>query len=213
MKIHYLLVLDKSSSMSAVTALTREAMRAYLTEIKNSCETNQIDGYATIMAFSGKVDNPFEYYYKATPCKDIDFSLVEKYQPGGWTPLLDAIAKGVIDLQASVGDELGDEDTRTLVSIYSDGEENCSKLFDRKKIKDIIETLSEDKWTFAFQCAGAESKIREFAKSISIADSNVQVYKADEEGYRTSYASLTSSLNIYTSGIRCQEKIENLFAK
>lgn len=213
MKIYYLLILDKSGSMGSVTELTKNAMRAYLDEIKKSTEANDVEGYASILAFDSSSENPFEYYYKAIPCKEVDYSLVEKYRPSGGTQILDAIARGVIDLQTVLGDELGNEDVRVLVSIYSDGGENSSKLFTRHQIKKMIELLSEDKWTFTFQCAGAEEGIREFSRSISIADGNVQVYKADKEGYTNSYASLTSSLHIYTSGIRCQEKIENLFAK
>lgn len=213
MKIYYLLILDKSGSMSSVKELTKTAMRSYLDEIKKSTKENNLEGYASILAFDSGSKNPFEYYYKTISCNEVDYSLVEKYQPSGGTQILDAIARGVLDLQTSLGDELGNEDVRVLVSIYSDGGENSSKLFSSFQIKNMIETLSDNKWTFTFQCAGAEEQIKAFARSISIADGNVQVYQATKEGYQSSYASLTSSLQVYTSGIRCQEKIENLFAE
>lgn len=42
------------------------------------------------------------------------------------------------------------EDDSVLVTIITDGEENCSEEYDSKMIKNLIEKLKKQNWTFTF---------------------------------------------------------------
>lgn len=197
MEMHYLLILDKSGSMESRTQATKNAVKQYLKEIHNVSAINNIDAYVTVMSFDAGSSSPFDYHYKTTPIRDIDYSLIESYSPNGGTQLIDAIAKGIIDLQETVNDEFGKEDIKVLCSIFSDGEENSSCLFTLKKVAAMIKHLRENKWEFTFQCAGETSSIARFANSINI--SEYSAYENSDEGFKKAYATLGSYISKYST--------------
>ena len=65
------------------------------------------------------------------------------YNPCGATPLYDAIGKTVSKLNAMV-----DEGDNVLVTIITDGEENCSQEWSLQMVNKLIGKLKEHKWTF-----------------------------------------------------------------
>ena len=65
------------------------------------------------------------------------------YRPSAATPLYDAIGKTVSKLNAQVG--AGDN---VLVTIITDGEENCSAEWTLKMVSNMIEKLKQQNWTF-----------------------------------------------------------------
>jgi len=65
------------------------------------------------------------------------------YNPGGGTPLYDAIGKGISKVNAQV--ENGDH---VLVTIITDGEENSSEEWTLKMVRTMIEKLKKQSWTF-----------------------------------------------------------------
>ena len=67
------------------------------------------------------------------------------YRPGGGTPLYDAIGMGIAKINAQTTD-----DDSVLVTIITDGEENCSEEYSLKMIKNLIEKLKKQNWTFTF---------------------------------------------------------------
>ena len=96
------------------------------------------------------------------------------YNPDSVTPLFDAIGMTVSKLKTYLKKE---KNYNVLVTILTDGLENASKEYSGKQIKDLIENLKIDKWTFTY--IGTDHDIEKIASSISI--KNTLFFHRDEE--------------------------------
>lgn len=66
------------------------------------------------------------------------------YNPGGGTPLYDAIGIAISKLNAQTS-----ECDNVLVTIITDGEENCSQEYNLRMIKTLISKMKKQGWTFS----------------------------------------------------------------
>jgi Mg-chelatase subunit ChlD len=64
------------------------------------------------------------YVFDNAPASQTHKLSTKEYRPGGATPLYDAIGLGISKLNAQTGD-----DDDVLVTIITDGEENCSEEY------------------------------------------------------------------------------------
>ena len=110
----------------------------------------------------------------ANPLKSRD------YNPCGGTPLYDAIGMGIANINA-----LTTEDDCVLVTIITDGEENCSEEYDLKMIKNLIEKLKKQNWTFTF-IGTDDLDVESIALDMGI-DNHLQ-FSEDEAGTRAMFA-------------------------
>lgn len=77
----------------------------------------------------------------------------DTYTPRSGTPLLDAIGETVKRV-----DDLNVEVDRVLFVIYTDGEENSSREYNRASVKALIEERQrDDNWDFIFLGAGIDA--------------------------------------------------------
>lgn len=80
----------------------------------------------------------------------------ETYNPNGWTALYDAIGITIKDIEAKLSKRKNKP--RILVLIITDGQENSSKEFSHRQIRELI--LSKEKegnWTFAYLGANQDA--------------------------------------------------------
>ena len=118
-------------------------MNETLQTIKICAEKNpDMEQYVTLITFDS--DHTRFHYDNAkgtavVPLKESD------YRPGGCTPLYDAIGAGIakVNAQTQEGDSV-------LVTIITDGYENASREYDLKMVKNLIDKLTAQNWTFAF---------------------------------------------------------------
>ena len=97
------------------------------------------------------------------------------------TPLYDAIGMGIakINAQATDGDNV-------LVTIITDGQENCSVEYDLRMIKNLIEKLKKQHWTFTFIGIGTDDLDVEGISHSMVIDNHLQ-FTQDEEGTRAMF--------------------------
>lgn len=69
---------------------------------------------------------------------------IKDYNPGGGTPLYDAIGIAISKLNAQTS-----ERDNVLVTIITDGEENCSQEYNLRMIKTLISKMKKQGWTFS----------------------------------------------------------------
>lgn len=69
---------------------------------------------------------------------------IKDYNPGGGTPLYDAIGIAISKLNAQTS-----EHDNVLVTIITDGEENCSQEYNLRMIKTLISKMKKQGWTFS----------------------------------------------------------------
>lgn len=140
-KIYNLIIVDESGSMSII----RNEALAGLNETIETCQKMQelhpeMEQRITLISFDSghfKIHLDNELALKARKLTAAD------YCPGAATPLYDAIGKGVAKLNAQT--ESGEN---VLVTIITDGEENCSEEYTLKMVKTLIEKQKAQGWTF-----------------------------------------------------------------
>ena len=99
------------------------------------------------------------------------------YRPDSMTPLHDAIGQSVSRLR-NVLTTTGAVNYQVLVTVHTDGEENASKEFTRPVIRQLIEQLKEQGWTFTY--IGANHDVDRAADGLSIDNKLAFTQNAEE---------------------------------
>lgn len=186
---------DMSGSMSSVHAATVAGTTQYLNELQEQ-ERTLIgeNGNNVYTRFSLTIfDTEFEHWITDEPVADIDAARLQRYQPRGMTALYDAIAHTVLEMDRRVKDREGE---KNLVVIMTDGLENSSREYDKKKILDLVERFqAKGNWTFVYLGANVDAYAE--AQNIGIPVGNAAHYSSSPGSVAmasASYGSMTSSL-------------------
>jgi uncharacterized protein with von Willebrand factor type A (vWA) domain len=206
-KMHYLMVLDRSGSMAGVRDVTINNVNEQFNVIRDLAKKENIDATVTLLLFDQNGgSNWFDYVFTIKNINEVIDITADDYVPRGCTPLRDAIGNGVHKLQEALGDKLGDVNTKVLVTIFTDGEENSSREFSDEEINKMIAHLSEDgKFTFTFMGAGGIKNVQHVARSLGIMSSNVAAYDNTAIGHAdagdTLKCALTGYMTNYSRGL------------
>ena len=142
-RVFNLLVVDESGSMSIIQNHALVGINETLTTIAKMQKAHKnLEQRVTLITFDSThkklfYDNVSAFRAKPLKAKD--------YNPCGGTPLYDAIGMGIAKINAQATEE-----DSVLVTIITDGEENCSEEYSLKMIKNLIEKLKKQNWTFTF---------------------------------------------------------------
>ena len=173
-----LLVVDESGSMSIIERQALVGINETLTTIQKMQKTHKdMEQRVTLITFDSTHKNLFYdnvSAHHAKPLKSRD------YTPCGGTPLYDAIGMGIAKINA-----LTTGDDSVLVTIITDGEENCSEEYDLKMIKNLIEKLKKQNWTFTF-IGTDDLDVENIALDMGI-DNHLQ-FSEDEAGTKAMFA-------------------------
>ena len=140
-RIHNLIIVDESGSMSVIRKQAFTGMNETLQTVRQMQEKypDQVQ-LVTLLTFDS--GHTTWHYDNASALMTKDLSW-KAYNPGGGTPLYDAIGKGISKVNAQIED--GDH---VLVTIITDGEENSSEEWTLKMVRTMIEKLKKQNWTF-----------------------------------------------------------------
>ena len=177
-RVFNLLVVDESGSMSIIEHQALVGINETLTTIQKMQKTHKnMEQRVTLITFDSTHKKLFYDNVSArhaNPLKSMD------YNPCGGTPLYDAIGMGIANINA-----LATEDDSVLVTIITDGEENCSEEYDLKMIKNLIEKLKKQNWTFTF-IGTDDLDVENIAHDMGI-DNHLQ-FSEDEAGTKAMFA-------------------------
>ena len=142
-RVFNLLVVDESGSMSIIERQALVGINETLTTIQKMQKTHKdMEQRVTLITFDSTHKKLF---YDNVSARHVNPLKSRDYNPCGGTPLYDAIGMGIAKINA-----LTTENDSVLVTIITDGEENCSEEYDLKMIKNLIEKLKKQNWTFTF---------------------------------------------------------------
>ena len=177
-RVFNLLVVDESGSMSIIERHALVGINETLTTIQKMQKAHKnLEQRVTLITFDSTHKNLFYdnvSAYRAKPLKPKD------YNPCGATPLYDAIGMGIAKINAQAG-----EDDCVLVTIITDGEENCSEEYSLQMIKNLIEKLKKQNWTFTF-IGTDDLDVKSIAMDMGI-DNHLQ-FAEDEAGTQAMFA-------------------------
>ncbi len=173
-KIHNLIILDESGSMSSIYDQALSGINETINGIRQSREKYpEQRHFVSIVTFEGNGMDGVKTRRDCEPVGEVADLTRKDYCPGGCTPLYDAMGKAISDLDRKV--EAGDG---VLVTIITDGMENSSREYSGRAVKDLVAMQRKKGWTFAY--IGANQDAVEVARDLNI--QNAMNYDATPEG-------------------------------
>lgn len=178
-RVFNLLVVDESGSMSIIRRQALVGINETLATIQKMQKAHaDLEQRVTLITFDSTHTNVFYDNVRASNANPLK---AKDYNPCGATPLYDAIGMGIAKINA-----LTTEDDSVLVTIITDGEENCSEEYNLKMIKNLIEKLKKQNWTFTF-IGTDDLDVESIAMDMGI--DNHLSFAEDEEGTKAMFAS------------------------
>ena len=142
-RIFNLIIVDESGSMSIIREQALVGMNETIeTIIKMQEMHNEIEQRVSLLTFDS---DHRRFIFDNAPAQRTHKLGYRDYNPGGATPLYDAIGLGISKVNALTGAE-----DNVLVTIITDGYENCSAEYNLSMVKNLIEKLKQQNWTFTF---------------------------------------------------------------
>lgn len=177
-KVFNLIIVDESGSMSIIEKQALAGMNETLDTVKKMQQLHpDMEQSVTLVTFDSSHTH---FHFDNTAAVDIRPLRPDEYNPGGATPLYDAIGRAVYKLFAQTG-----ADDNVLVTIITDGEENSSVEFTLKMVKQLIEKLKHQGWTFTL--IGTDNlDVEGMAESMAI--SAHMAFTQDEKGTNDMFA-------------------------
>lgn len=140
-RVHNLVIVDESGSMSIIHQQALAGINETLTTCQKMQKTHpEMEQRITLITFDS---NHFKLHYDDVNANEARPLTMKQYNPSAATPLYDAIGKGIAKMNAQT-----EADDNVLVTIITDGEENCSQEYNLKMVKTLIEKLKTQGWTF-----------------------------------------------------------------
>lgn len=186
-------ILDRSGSMEIIRTDTIGGFNSFLKDQK------ALPGEATIslVQFNGHS----ETMYSGVSVKLVADLSMDTFVPLGNTALLDTIGK-TIDATGNRLRSLKESErpNKVVFVIITDGEENSSKLYSKKQIKDMIQSQTSN-YNWQFMYIGANVDAFGVASSIGINLSNTMNYAASSEGSAHCHSVYSSTISDFRSGL------------
>ncbi len=150
---HIAIILDRTGSMDPIRDDIIGGFNTFLSDQQKE------SGEATLTLVQFDAEDPYEVIHNYADIKNVDPLSRDTYVPRAATPLLDAIGRGINDLEHRLS-KLPDAEKPggVVFVIITDGQENASREFRRENIVKMIEEKqkSED-WQFVFLSADLDS--------------------------------------------------------
>ena len=196
-RVHNLIIVDESGSMECIRKQAFTGMNETLQTVRMMQKKypHQLQ-YVTLITFDS--DHTKLHYDNTLADKTTDLKW-KAYNPCAATPLYDAIGKGVSKVNAQV-----EEGDHVLVTIITDGYENCSEEWTLKMVRTLIEKLKKQGWTFTL--IGTDNlDVETMAHSFAI-EEHLE-FKQDEEGTKAMFARERRSRERYNCCLACESEI------
>jgi hypothetical protein len=193
---HITVILDRTGSMESIRDDTIGGFNAFLKKQKEE------SGTATLTLVQFDSQDSYEVIHRFKPIGDIPELNRETYIPRASTPLLDALGRGINDLEKSLS-ELKEEDrpAKVVFVVVTDGQENSSQEFRKDQIEKMIKEKTEKgSWQFVF--LSADLAAIGDAKSVGIHANAVLLFEKNGKGSASAWASLSNE----TSAFRASRK-------
>jgi Mg-chelatase subunit ChlD len=134
-------ILDESGSMEAYKRDTIDGFNEYI-------ETLQTDEKPTIIRLITFSTRGMKVMLDMENVRQVQGLSKESYIPSGGTPLLDAVARGILETDDYL--ECNPEEINIMFTIMTDGMENSSRNFSASQVSEMIEEREKRGWIFTY---------------------------------------------------------------
>ena len=173
-QVFNVIILDKSGSMESIRKAAIDGFNETLAGIRKAQEkfTDTQEHFVSLLTFCNCEK---KYVFDKVPVAEARPLTMDDYEPCCCTPLYDAMGFTLTTMRNHVKDI---EDSVVVVTIITDGLENASKEYTGSAVKQLVEKLKGEGWTFTYMGANQDSV--EIAFNLSIR--NARNFDYSEEG-------------------------------
>jgi hypothetical protein len=201
-KVFNLIILDESGSMDSIKNSTISGFNEIIQTIQEvEKQFPEQEHFVSFVTFNGVGIKNLLFNEPVATIKPID---ERRYQPNSSTPLYDAMGFSINKLKVALLDLT---DYNVLVTILTDGEENSSREYNGKNIKNMVEDLKTKNWTFTY--IGANHDVANSAISISI--DNTLIFKSSDADVKRMFEREKNSRMAFSRKIRLKEDLQKNF--
>lgn len=199
-QVFNVIILDRSGSMECIRQAAVEGFNETLAGIKKAQEkfAETQDHFVSLVTFCSC---EIKHVFDNTPVAEAHPLKMEDFQPCCTTPLYDAMGITLTTMRKHVKEI---EDSVVVVTIITDGMENASREYNGKTIKELVERLRGEGWTFTYMGANQDSV--EVASNLSIR--NARNFAYSNEGTRASMVRDSSTRMNFFSRLWSMKKHE-----
>jgi len=171
-QVFNVIILDKSGSMECIRKAAIDGFNETLNGIKKAQEkyADTQEHFVSLLTFC---DCEKKYVFDKVPVAEARPLTMDDYQPCCCTPLYDAMGFTLTTMRNHVKDI---EDSVVVVTIITDGLENASKEYSGSAVKQLVENLKGEGWSFTYMGANQDSV--EIAFNLSIRNARNFDYSA-----------------------------------
>lgn len=185
---HLSVILDRTGSMESIRDDVIGGFNAFLAEQKAA------PGFATMTLVQFDSQDPYEVIHSFAQVAAVPELTRTTFVPRASTPLLDAIGRGINDLEQKLAQmPEAVRPSRVVMVIITDGQENASREFRKDQIaKMIAEKQSKQDWQFVF--LSADLNAINDAMAVGVRPMATMVFDKDSQGTRSAWASTSQRI-------------------
>ena len=191
---HLSVILDRSGSMSSIRDDTIGGFNAFLHDQQAQA------GTATLTLVQFDTQDAYEVIHHFRPIGEVPPLTRDTFVPRGGTPLLDAMGRGLNDLESCLAKLApADRPAKVVLVVVTDGQENSSREFTKATVAGMIKEKTEQQdWQFVFLSADLAA-IGE-ARDLGLDPDKMLLHQKDARGTAASYESLSQRTSDYRAG-------------
>ena len=185
---HIVVLLDESGSMESI----RGDVIGGFNRLIGDQRIDGADAKVTLVKFDSQ--DPHNVVLSGAPIGEVSNLTTENFTPRGSTPLLDATGR-------LIGRIRTEQESRRLTGLpvddivfvtITDGEENDSREYSLRRIRQLVEESEAAGWVFVFLSAGLDAYGE--AQGMGVKTGRTQAFKADAMGTSFAFQSLSSNM-------------------
>ncbi len=185
---HITVILDRTGSMDSIRDDTIGGFNTFLKKQK------EVPGIATFSLVQFDSQDPYEVIHDFKLIDVVPELTKETYVPRASTPLLDAMGRGINDLEQKINVlDKKKQPEKVVMVIITDGLENASREFKRDQVMKMIQDKKENhNWQFVFLSADLDA-IDE-AELLGVKASSSLAFMKDRRGLNDVFDSLSEKM-------------------
>ena len=199
-QVHNLIILDESGSMGTIKSLIISGFNELVQSVKGiEAQFPEQEHLISMVSFNALNNNVLHFI---DPVSKLDAINDSTYNPSSMTPLYDAMGFSISQLRQYLE---GKENYSVLVTVLTDGEENASKEYTGAAIKNLVDELKQQNWTFTY--IGADHDVEGMASKMNI--HNTMSFDKNEQDIKRMFERESSSRIKFSLRIRKGELDNN----
>ena len=192
-QVHNLIILDESGSMSSIKSVIINGFNELVQSVKGI--EKQFPDQEHLISMVSFNDLNTKILHFVDPINKLNVINDSTYNPDSMTPLFDAMGFSISKLKQYLE---GKENYSVLVTILTDGEENASKEYTGPAIKNLVDELKLQNWTFTY--IGADHDVEKMALKLSI--KNTMLFDKNDLDIKRMFSRESSSRVKFSLNIR-----------